>query len=689
MLYDRSFVPKKTPVLWAVLIFFGVVAIADIFGVNFERSLWSNFERMEGLVTFIYLCVFFLVSSTILSRMDKWKAFWNVSVVASVGMALYALLQAYGTLSISQGGARVDATMGNSIYLAVYMLFHIFLTLWLLYGRRRSWPYVTWYLIAIVLQLLALYNTGTRGTVLGLIGGLGITSLIIALKGKEHPRLRALAIGSIAFMILFVGIFVAFRDTDFVKKSAILNRFTSISFSEGTGYSRAVLWSSIAFDGFKERPLLGWGQDNFLIVFGKYYDARMNKQEPWFDRAHNVFFDWLISAGILGLLAYLSLFGVSLYVIWKQSSHFALVERSIGTGLFAGYFVHNIFVFDNLISYIFFFLFLGFISSSYVISHSDILHKYSDRLRYRFILGVVAFIVIAVLTYATTIPHIQASKNIIKGIVGAQQGDFYTPLELFTNAVKDPVADDEARFQLSRVAFSIAASSDPSITEEIKQAYLETTLLELEKSAQHDPDNTRAKFFLAMFYARIGDLAEAKRLFEELLSVNPDRQIFLSEYGLILALTNEYQLAEEVLSRFQEIAPESQEAATRYSAILFLQGKRDEAQKALAVYAGNTFEDGSFDLSIYGTPTTFEQAFIATTFETERIQMRLEERGYGEYLLKVQEYANNNQKQKALIFIKDMLTFFPNEKEKTEALREAVIAGKEIIIKDSVNPTQE
>ena len=26
-------------------------------------------------------------------------------------------------------------------------------------------------------------------------------------------------------------------------------------------------------------------------------------QEPWFDRSHNIFFDWLINAGLLGLLA--------------------------------------------------------------------------------------------------------------------------------------------------------------------------------------------------------------------------------------------------------------------------------------------------------------------------------------------------------------------------------------------------
>lgn len=689
MVYDRSYVPKKSPVFWSVLLFFGVVTLADIFGVNFERSLWSNFERMEGLVTFLYLCAFFLMSSTVLTKTNKWPAFWNTSIVASVGLAFFALFQVMGFIGISQGGARVDATLGNSIYLAVYMLFHIFLTLWLLYEKRTSRPLSIFYAVAIVLQTVALYYTGTRGAMLGLLGGLGLSALLITWRGKEHPRLRKISFGAMVAIVLVVGLFASIKNTQFVQGSEMLRRFTNISFTDGTVQSRLVLWSGVALPGFYERPILGWGQDNFIVVFGKHYDARMYKQEPWFDRAHNVFFDWLISAGILGLLSYLLLFGVVLFVLWKKSAHLSVPERSLGTGLLAGYFVHNIFVFDNLISYIFFLLFLGFVASAYAREEGGAEHKETKTrgvesliadptLRRTASIG--ASVIALVAMYATTVPHIKASQNIIKSITGLQAGDFTGPLERFEDAIDDPVADEEARFQLSRVAFTVAAATNPAVTEEIKQQYLQKTFEELKKSVAEDPTSTRPKYFLATFHARTGNFPEAIRLFGELLSVNPDRQIFLSEYGLLLELTGDTQKSEEVLKHFLEISPESDEAATRYSAVLFAHGKTAEANGVLTEYAGEILGDRPIALSAYPRPAKFEDALKITSFEVMRLQLRRESVGFGEYLVRIRDLANGGNKTEALILTDDAAAFYPEYTDKTDALKTAIRAGKEIAI---------
>ena len=64
---------------------------------------------------------------------------------------------------------------------------------------------------------------------------------------------------------------------------------------------------AMAIKGFIEKPILGWGQEGFNFVFNKYYDPRMYTQEPWFDRAHNTYLDWLIVGGALGLLSYLAI----------------------------------------------------------------------------------------------------------------------------------------------------------------------------------------------------------------------------------------------------------------------------------------------------------------------------------------------------------------------------------------------
>src|SRR3989338_8185774 len=60
--------PKKTPIFWAILAFVGVVATATFLGVNPMKSFWSNFERMEGLVTYLHLFAYFLVISNVFKK---------------------------------------------------------------------------------------------------------------------------------------------------------------------------------------------------------------------------------------------------------------------------------------------------------------------------------------------------------------------------------------------------------------------------------------------------------------------------------------------------------------------------------------------------------------------------------------------------------------------------------------------
>src|SRR6185295_15949535 len=122
-------------------------------------------------------------------------------------------------------------------------------------------------------------------------------------------------IGGAIIVVLVAGIFVGMRNSDFVQKNATLARLTSISTKSDDAAARFMVWN-MALEGFKERPILGWGQVGFNFVFNKYYDPGMYAREQWFDRTHNIFLDWLIAGGILGLLSYLALFAAFLKIVW-------------------------------------------------------------------------------------------------------------------------------------------------------------------------------------------------------------------------------------------------------------------------------------------------------------------------------------------------------------------------------------
>src|SRR3989338_8669857 len=163
-----------------------------------------------------------------------------------------------GILSVDAGfssTSRISATFGNPIYLAGYMLFHIFiasilmvqsgndrwntlerffgmgflavfsallailardagwipylvlvlfgaLAVWLLYAKQK-------YLLVLLLAIdtAVLFLTGTRGAMLGLIGGVLLSALLIAIFGKDSPRAKKWAAGSVAAILVLAGAF--------------------------------------------------------------------------------------------------------------------------------------------------------------------------------------------------------------------------------------------------------------------------------------------------------------------------------------------------------------------------------------------------------------------------------------------------------------------------------------------------
>src|SRR3989338_7721987 len=51
--------------------FIGAVFLSAVFGVDFANSMWSNFERMEGLAMYFHLAMlFFVLAGTTQSRLD-------------------------------------------------------------------------------------------------------------------------------------------------------------------------------------------------------------------------------------------------------------------------------------------------------------------------------------------------------------------------------------------------------------------------------------------------------------------------------------------------------------------------------------------------------------------------------------------------------------------------------------------
>ena len=128
--------------------------------------------------------------------------------------------------------------------------------------------------------------------------------------------------------ILSIAVLFSADDSKLVKHSALLSRVVSVAKSKTTGVSRLNNWK-IAYEGFKEKPVLGWGQENYQYVFAKHFLPEMYNDAPWYDRSHNFLLDWLVSGGILGLLSFLAPFGLTLWLTIRSGKFSNTPKRFI------------------------------------------------------------------------------------------------------------------------------------------------------------------------------------------------------------------------------------------------------------------------------------------------------------------------------------------------------------------------
>ena len=132
---DREYRPRFSWIGVTVVAFVVWMFIADAFAPNATKAFWSNFERMEGWVLLIHLLGFFFAAGAVLRVQKKWRAWFITSLGVSIVICIHAFLQLGGSSAIHQGSTRVDASMGNSAYLAFYLLFNVFIALCLLLPR--------------------------------------------------------------------------------------------------------------------------------------------------------------------------------------------------------------------------------------------------------------------------------------------------------------------------------------------------------------------------------------------------------------------------------------------------------------------------------------------------------------------------------------------------------------------------
>ena len=334
----KEYRPKINLISILFFLYIVTVFVSSFLADTFYFSFWSNNERSEGLILLIHLFAYLFVLSGFLRKLKDWLFIFEVSFFGSLLVSLMGLGQYLGLSWViaSSGGTRITATIGNAGYVAGYLIFNIFFGLLLIFFRKNN-NLKLYYIFGIFLQIFIVFNTLTRGGILSLILSLMIFIGYLAFfKFRSNKIVRNSGIILLLLLIIFTSLVFLNKQADWVYNNNALRRVANISISDTTAENRLVTWQG-AYEGFKDKPLLGYGYENFYQVFDKNFNSVIYRKAGsvvWFDRAHNMIFDRLITGGLIGLLLYLSLLFTPLFFLWR---HFRRNKTS------KGYFIPVIF----------------------------------------------------------------------------------------------------------------------------------------------------------------------------------------------------------------------------------------------------------------------------------------------------------------------------------------------------------
>ena len=325
-LLEPSYRPPRSRLLVLFAVVLGTAVLSACLGVSVQRSLWSTYERMLGVVDLAHWFAFavVLVSTTRTAR--DWRMLLFVYLLVGLTVALLAIGQYFVT-----DDRRATFTLGNPVILGTHLQMSVLIALgWLAssfhrgaspssgesagkgHARGRRFP-MRWagrcFAACIVLiDLWALTLTGSRGALLALLAGLVCLaalylllvsrwSFVIVRSGMVKPVVLP---GAALVVVLLLALHVF--EPNLVGSNPLAARLTDAPESV---MNRLAAWRAGA-RGFADHPVFGWGPENYLVVLGRY-GSGLGAWMQVHDHSHNKLVEELTTKGVVGLLGYLAM----------------------------------------------------------------------------------------------------------------------------------------------------------------------------------------------------------------------------------------------------------------------------------------------------------------------------------------------------------------------------------------------
>jgi len=295
-----------------------IVLIANTLGLDPRTSLIGSSWRYQGFLLLLSGVILYLAS-----RYFSNKKYIELSIILSGFILSFVTIMEHNLLNYGYNfptlNGRLVLTMGNPNFLAGYILLTIPFALYSNLLNKYKYAISIFCFTAIIF-------TESRSAILA---SLIIFSIYIyqKLPNTKQKIFAISAVSIIGFILLFKIVFTMlstptkdYKLDEFQRRSYCLylipenkpGNFIRIFYETHPQFlkrtslceNRMIIWQE-GLKAFINRPILGYGQENFELIFPKYLKFNV-------DNSHNLFLETLISSGILGLITLFSIFYIGL-----------------------------------------------------------------------------------------------------------------------------------------------------------------------------------------------------------------------------------------------------------------------------------------------------------------------------------------------------------------------------------------
>ncbi len=531
--------------------FVGWMTLASATGADPLHAWIGTPDRHLGWATWVLFGLVFAAGQALGTRADR-RTVARAAVVALVGIGLVAVTEAFGVLPPAGASGRLGGPFGSAAYLGAAVCLLAPVTASAAVVEQRAWRWAAG--AATLGGFIAVVGSGTRAALVGL----GVTGAsIVAARHRVGGTVAPARIRSTPWRTAAVAM-VGLAATAIVIVGPLGQRsLATVDFDDSGSRGRVDEWI-VASRVLSAHPVVGVGPEGYRVVFPRFVDdsyARRYGRAVVPDRAHDVFLDVGVSAGLPGLLLAAAGIGWLGWVAWRAMSNRDVPLVGIGSGVLA-YLVQQLFLFPIAELDPVLWLLAGLLTTTVA---------RGARLRFG---GPAVAIVAATLTVALAVvgvADVVADRRLARsGTVGSSQAaslaeqattlrpdsirywfeasrtvadvDPRRSLELIDRARDLSPGDPILRLaELERLVDLVRRTGEPR--------WVDTMTTKAQAAVSEDPHNPAAHLLAGIAAAMVGDLEQAESAFVRTVELDPDSDAGWNNLALVFEQTGRLEEA--------------------------------------------------------------------------------------------------------------------------------------------------